>query len=464
VAIEWKLTAPPRARAAAAEAAERRPGRAWRRAAIALVLVIWAIPIKSYRLPVVLPFNLEIYRLLILVLLLAWLLTVALGTGRVSASGHGKPTLLLAFAAFAAMYANGDAIAALGLQTQAVKSLSFFLTYLIAFVLLCSTLERLADVEAVARAVAGGAALVAIAAIAESRTHYNVFQHLQSVVPFLEHIGKERENFAGGALRVRASAQHPIALGAVLVMTVPLCIHFAQQAATKWRTRLWAGGAAVSTMGALATGSRTAVVMLTTMLVAGLWLHGRRLLRYWPLLIVFLAVTHFAAPGVVSHVYKRFDPKGGLVKQQQTRAGQRGSGRLADLGPGLRRFEQSPLFGYGLGTVAARGEIAAAARDTPQESVSIIFDNQYMNTLVTLGACGFLGVVWFAWGAFLKVGRMAKRGRDGPGAGLMSACAIACAGFSIGLLTFDAFSFVQSTLMFFLIAALGLTARRLVRE
>jgi len=182
------------------------------------------------------------------------------------------------------------------------------------------------------------------------------------------------------------------------------------------------------------------------------------------LLIVFLAVTHFAAPGVVSHVYKRFDPKGGLVKQQQTRAGQRGSGRLADLGPGLRRFEQSPLFGYGLGTVAARGEIAAAARDTPQESVSIIFDNQYMNTLVTLGACGFLGVVWFAWGAFLKVGRMAKRGRDGPGAGLMSACAIACAGFSIGLLTFDAFSFVQSTLMFFLIAALGLTARRLVRE
>jgi O-antigen ligase/polysaccharide polymerase Wzy-like membrane protein len=464
VAMEWRLAAVaphPRARAVPAAAAR---ARAWRAAAIALIVVIWAIPIKSYKLPVALPFNLEPYRLLIVLLLCAWLLALPVGMARFSAAGHGRPTLVLALAAFVALFGNRDAIAALGLQTQALKSLSFFLAYLIAFLLLASTLEGLPALEAVARTVAGGASLVAVTAIIESRTHYNVFQHLQDVVPFLTHIGKERTNFAGGALRVRASAQHPIALGAVLVMTVPLSLHFAQAALTKARSRLWLTGAAASLIGALATESRTAVLMLTTMLVAALWLYGRRLLRYWPLLIVFFALAHFAAPGVISHVYKRFDPKGGLVKQQQTRAGQRGSGRLADLGPGLDRFQQSPLYGYGLGTVATRGDVSGSARDEPAENVSIIFDDQYMNTLVGLGALGFFGVVWFVWGAAFKIGRAAKREPDRPEAPLLRACAISCFGFALGLLTFDAFSFVQSTLIFYVIAAIGLAARRLSSE
>ena len=39
---------------------------------------------------------------------------------------------------------------------------------------------------------------------------------------------------------------------------------------------------------------------------------------------------------------------------------------------------------------------------------------------------------------------------------LLAACAISAAGFGAGMATFDAFTFVQSTLLFFIIVALGL--------
>ena len=43
----------------------------------------------------------------------------------------------------------------------------------------------------------------------------------------------------------------------------------------------------------------------------------------------------------------------------------------------------------------------------------------------------------------------------GPAGDLIAACAVACAGFGVGMLTFDAFAFVQCTLIFFVITASG---------
>jgi len=453
-----RLTVPGAARRATAPTAELLN---WRAAAIVLVLLVWLIPIKSYRLPVNLPFNLEIYRLLIIALLFAWLVSALLSQVRVNAAGHGWPLALLAVTAVAALFANRTALAAGGQQGQAVKSLSFFLGYLVVFLLLTSTLSSLDDIEAAMRALVVGAALVAVAALAEARANYNLFDHLQSALPFLEHIGKERTNFAGGQLRVRASAQHPIALGAALTLMVPLAAYLSGRAASKARARLWIAAAGLLLMGALATKSRTVVLMLLAMLLALLWLHGRRLLRYWPLLILLAAVTHFASPGTISHLYKRFNPKGGLIQQQQSRPGQRGSGRLADLGVALRRWQGAPLVGRGLGTVAATGGTDTAPGRSESGTVEVIYDDQYMNTLVSLGAAGLIGVLWFVAGALAKLGRASRRARA-HGKDLLVATAVSCAGFAAAMLTYDAFSFVQSSLLFFIVAALGLRARALL--
>ena len=61
----------------------------WQGAAVALVLIIWLIPIKSYKLPVNLPFNLEIYRLCIVVP--SWVISALGGSARLDAAGQGKP-------------------------------------------------------------------------------------------------------------------------------------------------------------------------------------------------------------------------------------------------------------------------------------------------------------------------------------------------------------------------------------
>ena len=44
------------------------------------MLVVWAVPIKSYRLPVALPFSLELYRLLLIVLVGAWVVAIVTGS------------------------------------------------------------------------------------------------------------------------------------------------------------------------------------------------------------------------------------------------------------------------------------------------------------------------------------------------------------------------------------------------
>jgi hypothetical protein len=231
----------------------------------------------------------------------------------------------------------------------------------------------------------------------------------------------------------------------------------ARHAASRASRRLWLTAAGVVTIGALATVSRTVVLTLIAMALVAARILGRRILRYWPLLLVIATVTHVTAPGVMSHLYSRFNPRGGMLAQQQIRPGMHGSGRLADIGPGLQRWSGAPLFGHGLGTTAATGDTGTLGPTSPP-SVSVIYDNQYMNSLVSLGSLGFVGVVWFVWGAAVKLTRAARRatGEEGD---LLAACAISCAGFGAAMLTFDAFSFVQATLLFFIVAALGLRAR-----
>src|SRR3712207_9555414 len=75
----------------------------WRTGIVVLVLVIWLVPIRNYRLPVDLPFNLEVYRLLLLALALAWLIAAAARRTRFETGDHGKPLALLAAAAVASV-------------------------------------------------------------------------------------------------------------------------------------------------------------------------------------------------------------------------------------------------------------------------------------------------------------------------------------------------------------------------
>src|SRR4051812_22211473 len=82
----------------------------WGGAIALLVLAVWLVPIKNYRLPLDLPFSLEVYRLLILVYIVAWLLGVVSGTLRLDAGGLGKPIALLVAVGVLSIFANINSI------------------------------------------------------------------------------------------------------------------------------------------------------------------------------------------------------------------------------------------------------------------------------------------------------------------------------------------------------------------
>jgi hypothetical protein len=383
------------------------------------------------------------------------------GERSISAGGLGKPVALLGAVGVLSVVANTGTLTGAGLETQAIKSLSYFLSFLLAYLLVCSTLESLGAIELVVRALVLGAAVIAAFAVYESRTGYNLFDHLHRWVSFFEPTRAIKESAKRGTrLRVRASAQHPIALGAALTMALPLAVYLASQARSELRRLFWAGAGVLVLVGALTTVSRTVVSMVVAMAIVALMVRKRAVKRFWPAGLVALALVHVVAPHTLGSLYHSFIPKGGLVHSQTARQGEAGSGRVADIAPGIRSWKQAPALGHGLGTGKEGQSDDPGAITDPKTGAAIIFDDQYLNSLVSIGLLGLIGVLWFVWGGVRRLVRGAK-GRGGPESDLIAACAIACAGFGIAMLTFDAFAFVQCTLIFFLIAAIGLRTRAL---
>jgi hypothetical protein len=454
--------------AVAALLESRGPFVTWSNALSALFLVFWLIPMKTYGLPVNLPFQLEPYRLFLLLLFVVWVGAILVGKGRVSAAGFGGPIALFFFAALASLVVNYRELADLsGGETEAIKPLTFFMGFLFVYMLVASTTHGLDDVDRLVRTLVVGATIVAVAAIYEASTQYNVFDHLNQWLPFLEKQERDLESARGGRLRVFASSQHPIALGCALVMMVPLAVYLAERARSAWRTRGWLAAGMTLAVGSFGTISRTIIIMGIVTLIAWLVLRREQLQRFWPLLPALPVVVHFVAPGALGGIWKAFFPKEGLVSSLGGRAGETGSGRFADYGAANALWEQGFFFGNGPGSLANVPVEAERRMEEGLQAVTIaanlIFDNQYLTTLVEFGIVGVIALAWLSFGTVIKLGRAGKDDHS-PAGDLMALCAISCAGFSASMFLYDAIAFIQVTLVFFVVAALGMRARAIVLD
>jgi hypothetical protein len=437
------------------------PTVTWPNAIAAFVLVMWLIPARGYRLPITLPFNLEPYRIVLGVLLVVLVVAAIYGRLTLEFLGFGVPLLILAGVAVVAAILNYQELSNAFESGGAFKSLSYYLGFLAVFVLVASTIKTQAAIDTVVRALVIGATIVAFSAIYESRSGYNVFDELSNWIPVLIREARGGFEARGGNVRVYASAQHPIALSAALFMAFPLALYLVGRASTQLRSRLWILAAAVCAMGAVATISRTTVIMVAALGIVAVWVRGRKVVRFWPFLLVLPIAIHFAVPGALGGIYKAITFQGGgLAADAYARPGEQGSGRLADLGPGLRLWDESPLVGKGIGSQVTTKEAGVAQTAEGAQGAVIIFDNEWLNTLVSLGVVGLVAVAWFVWGSLITIGKFARRVR-GPRSDLAAACAAAIGAFGIAMFVFDAFAFIQATIFFFMIAAIGLQARRL---
>ena len=196
----------------------------------------------------------------------------------------------------------------------------------------------------------------------------------------------------------------------------------------------------------VATVSRTGVLMFVVVVLVFLWLRPRETRRLWPAILPALVVIHFVLPGTLGALKHSLLPAGGLVAEQKKQPGTSGSGRLADLGPGLREWKKQPLVGQGFGTRVVDPSVSGPK--------SNILDDQWLGTLLETGAVGFFGWLWFFVRAVRRFGAEAKRD-DSERGWLLTCIAAGVAAYAVGMMTYDAFSFIQVTFLLFIFVGLG---------
>ena len=169
------------------------------------------------------------------------------------------------------------------------------------------------------------------------------------------------------------------------MLLVPLGIYLVH----KTHQRRWWLATGLLLMGALATKSRTAIVMLVVILVAMLILKPRQTRRMLPRLLPLLLVVHLALPGTIGSIKNAFLPSGGIVAQEtSTETMWRvnyGRGRIGEWDPALKEWSRTPMFGQGAGTRV--NDFQDPKFNSP------ITDDQWLASLLELGVVGVVALL-----------------------------------------------------------------------
>ena len=345
---------------------------AWPNLIGVLILIILFVPIRRYTLPGSLPFQLEPYRVFVALLVGGWLASLLVDRRtRFRRTGFEGPLLLIVGSAIASVVTNPDRVAQFPAEVN--KSLMFLLSYVLILYVISSVIRRVENIDLLAKTLVAGGGVVAVLAIVEGRTEFNAFNHLSTVMPFLQDQGADvggYQRLGTANLRVFGSAQHPIALSAALVMLLPLAMYLAR----RHGQRRWIACGLALGIACAATISRTGILMFVVAVLVFLWLRPKEVRRLWPLIFPALIAIHFVLPGTLGAIKQSFLPAGGLVAEQHASANSSGSGRLADLGPALTLWQEQPLLGQGYGTQVVN--LNAGGIETN------IFDDQWLGTLL----------------------------------------------------------------------------------
>ena len=430
-----------------------------------LLFVVLVIPIKRYALSGSLPFDLEPYRIAVAFLLGLWVAALLVDQ-RVSIrrSALDGPLMLFGLAVIGSVALNPESITRLDVIRQFIgarapellirdpdsipyvdvsgtvaKALLFLISVYLAYYFIVSVVRSPHSIHVVLKALVAGTAGVAVFALVERRTGYNVFDHLQGWIPLISFEGGlDAEGIArGGNLRVYASAQHPIALAALFVMVIPLSLYLAKHT----KRRVWYGTTVVLLLAALSTVSRTSVTMLFAVGVVFFVLRRSTMRRVAVLALPVLIVIHIVVPGTIGGLRQAFFPSEGLVSDQTVFGGRVSGERI---GPQFDIIKQQPAFGQGFGTRVTSG---------PDQNARVL-DNQWLGTAVETGLVGVLAWAWLFFRFVRKAGGAAKQDLSDRG-WLLTALTSSVVAFAVGMFTFDTFAFIQQLFILFVILAIG---------
>ncbi|WP_157981727.1 O-antigen ligase family protein [Protaetiibacter intestinalis] len=419
-------------------------------ALVALLAVILFVPIRTYAIPVPLPFQLEPYRLLIAVLLIgAFFVLLAHPRMRLRPVAFGVPIAVFLGTLVLSIVVSIVPLAQQGLVGTAFGGLVNLMFILSVFFLVRQFLSSERVVMATLGFLAYGGTTVAFFAIVERVTHINVFLRFGDVLP-LQLLRDATEDWRAGGARSFGSAQHPIALSVMLCMLIPIVLYLAREASWPRNTvnrAIVHGAMLVVLLGGIGVAvSRTGVVVLATMFVVTLVLRPVIAAGLALATIPMVLLASFASPKTVSETLLSFLDLDTLVASQYTSPGWAGQGRLADLGPAFQLVQQHPVFGTGYGGRIVVGE----------DANGFILDNQVLGILMDSGVAGVIGLAIFVLVPFVLLvrhsldRRVPERYRT-----LAFAIAVSTAGYAAAMFFYDAFGFMQTLLVLCVLWAVG---------
>jgi hypothetical protein len=408
------------------------------------LLVVLLIPPRRYAVPAGLPFELDPYRIVVAGLLVLWLLSALSDKEMLlRRSGLLGPLLAFGLAVVGSLAANPGRVAIYG--TNVVKLLSVLVGFLLVFFLLTNLLRTRQACESALVLLVLGGTVVAVLAIVERKTGWSPFIGLDRYIPLIQPSGPSTEPGAAAMVadwrgtRALGSAEHPIALGALLAMLAPI----AAALAVMRRKTIWWLCLLLLVTGSFATNARTPVLMLFAWAILFTVLRWSDAKRFVPFALVAFAMIHLAMPGALGTLRSSLN-LGVIVSEQSSRADSAvAAGRIADLGPSFEEFRQKPVFGYGFGTRISVGPNANAR----------LLDDQWLGTLLDTGLAGVIGFAWLLVRYITRMSSASRRtSRDGV---LLAALASAVFAYGIGMFTYDALSFTQVSLILFALLAIG---------
>ena len=414
-----------------------------------VLAVVLFVPVARYSLAIELPFGLELYRIAVALVVLVWIASLLVDpTVRVRRTPLDAPVALIVAAALGSIAVNFGRVAPLA--TAVLKGLTLFLSFIIFFYFVSSVVKDVSGVVLITQFIVAGAGVVAVLAIVEQRTSFSAFDRVQSVLPFLEYQGKTEVGRLG-RIRAHGSADHPIALGVLFAMTMPLGIALARS-----KSRAWWLPTIFIVIGVFASASRTPILAMAAASVAVLWIRPRDVLSLLPLAIPMLIVIKIAAPGSIAALKGSFFPQSGFVAEQSSLAADPTliSGR-ANAGARIKEGMRNPIFGTGLGT-------RQTGEDNPLRNAPIL-DNQWLGFFLDLGLVGIIGWCWLIGRSVRRLGHVART-RGSPEGILAAGLVGSIVSYAVAMLTFDSYAYVQETVIFWVVLALAGTLLAVHRE
>lgn len=230
---------------------------------------------------------------------------------------------------------------------------------------------------------------VAALGIIEHLTGRNVFEFLAPALPgglaaFVRDLADAAVLTRGFVARTRATFEHPLAFGTVLLMTLPLVIVLASASRDRAARRYWTAGGALIGVSILFTAARSvyALAGLSIVLLA-LLLPNRADRRRLVTGGALVTVAFLAQPAVRRTMLAFFNPTRGGVVEGSINA------RLIDYEPVVGLWQQRPFLGYGPRSFAVDALLESQLLEDPG---NLILDNAYLGHLAETGVLGVLAL------------------------------------------------------------------------